>query len=139
VPGRALAALGRLPVTAPPRRRRLRPGRLAGSFLARSRADPSRGLGFALARFFRRFSPSSLVLVGGDFWPLLLRAVKRRGLPTAVVNGRVSDRSFPRLLRFRHLAWPLFFAPIDAVQRLMKGEGKERAGYGRHCQSPSKP
>ncbi len=70
-------------------------------------------LGFALARFFRRFSPSSLVLVEGDFWPLLLRAVKRRGLPTAVVNGRVSDRSFSRLLRFRHLAWPLFFAPID--------------------------
>lgn len=70
-------------------------------------------LGFALARFFRRFAPAALVLVEGDYWPLLLSAVKRRNLPTAVVNGRVSDRSFPRLLRFRRLALPLFFAPID--------------------------
>ena len=70
-------------------------------------------LGCAIARFFRRFAPSALVLVEGDFWPLLLRAVHRRGLPTAVVNGRVSDRSFPRLLRLRRLALPLFLAPID--------------------------
>ena len=70
-------------------------------------------LGFAIRRFFRRFSPASLVLVEGDFWPLLLRAVRRRGIPTAVVNGRVSDRSFVRLQRFRALALPLFFAPID--------------------------
>ncbi|MEO7793200.1 MAG: glycosyltransferase N-terminal domain-containing protein, partial [Thermoanaerobaculia bacterium] len=70
-------------------------------------------LGFAIRRFFGRFSPSALVLVEGDFWPLLLRAVRRRALPSAVVNGRVSDRSFPRLLRFRRFAGPLFFAPID--------------------------
>ncbi|MEO8197849.1 MAG: glycosyltransferase N-terminal domain-containing protein [Thermoanaerobaculia bacterium] len=81
-------------------------------------------LSFAIARFFRRFGPSSLVLVEGDFWPLLLRAVKRRGLPTAVVNGRVSDRSFPRLLRFRRLALPLFLAPIDrfGVQTALDAE-----------------
>ncbi len=70
-------------------------------------------LGFAIARFFRRFSPAALVLVEGDYWPLLLRTVRRRGLPTAVVNGRVSDRSFPRLRRFRRLARPLFFDPIE--------------------------
>ena len=70
-------------------------------------------LDFAIARFFRRFAPSALVLMEGDFWPLLLRAVRRRAIPTAVVNGRVSDRAFPRLLRFRRLALPLFFAPID--------------------------
>ena len=53
------------------------------------------------------------MLVEGDYWPLLLRTVRRRGLPTAVVNGRVSDRSFPRLRRFRRLARPLFFDPIE--------------------------
>ncbi len=68
---------------------------------------------FAIARFFRRFAPAALVLVEGDYWPLLLRAVRRRGLPTAVINGRVSDRSFPRLRRFRLLAMPLFFAPVE--------------------------
>ena len=70
-------------------------------------------LDFAIQRFFRRFAPSSLVLVEGDFWPLLLRAARARGIPTAVVNGRVSDRSFARLLRFRRLALALFLAPID--------------------------
>lgn len=70
-------------------------------------------LGCAIARFFRRFSPAALVLVEGDFWPLLLRAVRQRGIPTAVVNGRISDRSFPRLMLFRRWTMPLFFAPID--------------------------
>ena len=69
-------------------------------------------LAFAIQRFFRRFAPSSLVLVEGDFWPLLLRAARARGIPMAVVNGRVSDRSFARLRRFQWLALPLFFAPI---------------------------
>lgn len=81
-------------------------------------------LGFAITRFLRRFSPAALVLVEGDYWPLLLRAVRRRGIPTAVVNGRVSDRSFARLRRFRALAVPLFFAPIDrfGVQTEIDGE-----------------
>ena len=70
-------------------------------------------LGFAIARFFARHSPSALVLVEGDFWPLLLRAARQRGIPIAVVNGRISDRSFPRLLRWRRFALPLFFAPIE--------------------------
>ncbi|MEO8277153.1 MAG: 3-deoxy-D-manno-octulosonic acid transferase [Thermoanaerobaculia bacterium] len=70
-------------------------------------------LGFAIRRFFRRFAPAALVLVEGDFWPLLLRAVRRRGMPIAVVNGRVSDRSFPRLLAIRRLVQPLFFASVD--------------------------
>ncbi len=70
-------------------------------------------LGFAIDRFLRRFSPAALVLVEGDFWPLLLAAVRRRGIPTAVVNGRVSDRSFPRLRFLRRWALPLFFDPID--------------------------
>lgn len=69
-------------------------------------------LGFALRRFFVRHRPSALILVEGDLWPLLLREVSRRGLPTAVVNGRVSDRSFARLRRLRRLVRPLLLAPI---------------------------
>lgn len=65
-------------------------------------------LGFAVERFFRRFSPAALVLVEGDYWPLVLRAAARRSLPVVVVNGRVSDRTFPRLYRLRRLLGPLF-------------------------------
>lgn len=65
-------------------------------------------LGFAVRRFYGRFAPRALVLVEGDYWPLVLREARRRGLPVAVVNGRVGDRSFARLSRLRPLLGPLF-------------------------------
>ncbi|MFY9825962.1 MAG: tetraacyldisaccharide 4'-kinase [Thermoanaerobaculia bacterium] len=67
-------------------------------------------LGFAVQRFFRRYEPSALILVEGDYWPLLLREARRRGLPVAVVNGRVGDRSFRRMRRLRAFLGPLFGA-----------------------------
>jgi 3-deoxy-D-manno-octulosonic-acid transferase len=65
-------------------------------------------LGFAVGRFFRRHQPRALVLVEGDYWPLVLREARRRGLPVAVVNGRVGDRGFGRMRRLRPLLGPLF-------------------------------
>lgn len=61
-------------------------------------------LGFAVSRFFRRWRPEALVLVEGDYWPLVLREAGRRGLPVAVVNGRVGDRSYRRLRRLQRFA-----------------------------------
>lgn len=71
-------------------------------------------LGFAIRRFYRRFDPAALVLVEGDYWPLVLREARRRGMEVAVVNGRVSGGSFGRLRRLGRFAGPLFF---DAVGR----------------------
>jgi len=65
-------------------------------------------LGFAVRRFLDRFEPRALVLVEGDYWPLLLRHVRRRGLPAVVVNGRVGERSFGRLRRFPGMARILY-------------------------------
>jgi 3-deoxy-D-manno-octulosonic-acid transferase len=65
-------------------------------------------LGFAVRRFFRRHQPRALVLVEGDYWPLVLREARRRGLPIAVVNGRVGDRSFRRMRPLSRLLGPLF-------------------------------
>lgn len=58
-------------------------------------------LGLPVRRFLDRFTPRALVLVEGDYWPVLLRHVRRRGLPVVVVNGRVSERSYRRMARFR--------------------------------------
>ena len=63
-------------------------------------------LGFAVERFLDRFAPRALVLCEGDYWPLVLHRARRRGLPIAVVNGRLSDRSFPRLRRLRAAVRP---------------------------------
>lgn len=65
-------------------------------------------LGFAVGRFYRRFSPRALILVEGDYWPLVLREARRRKIPVAVVNGRVGDRSFARMRRLKPLLGPLF-------------------------------
>ncbi len=65
-------------------------------------------LGFAVRRFFDRFQPKALVLVEGDYWPLVLSEARRRGLPVAVINGRVGDRSFSRMSRLRPLLGYLF-------------------------------
>jgi 3-deoxy-D-manno-octulosonic-acid transferase len=69
-------------------------------------------LGFAVQRFLDAYTPSALVLVEGDLWPLLLERVKRRSLPVIVVNGRLSDRGFARLRRLRR--WVrLILQPVD--------------------------
>lgn len=69
-------------------------------------------LGFAVRRWFSRFRPEALILVEGDLWPLVLRGARRRGVPIVVVNGRISDRSFPRLRRLRRWLGPLL-GPVD--------------------------
>lgn len=65
-------------------------------------------LGFAVRRFFDRFQPRALVLVEGDYWPLVLSEARRRGLPVTVINGRVGDRSFGRMRKLRPLLGYLF-------------------------------
>ena len=60
-------------------------------------------VGWPVGRFLRRFRPRALLLSEGDYWPLILREVRRLGLPVAVFNGRVSDRGFRRMLGLRRL------------------------------------
>ena len=79
-------------------------------------------LGFAVRRFFRRHQPGALVLVEGDYWPLVLREARRRGLPIAVANGRVGDRSFRRMRALRRLLGPLF----SGVGRFGVQSGQDR-------------
>jgi 3-deoxy-D-manno-octulosonic-acid transferase len=65
-------------------------------------------LGFAVRRFFDRFQPRALVLVEGDYWPLVLSEATRRGLPVTVINGRVGDRSYGRMQKLRPFLGYLF-------------------------------
>jgi 3-deoxy-D-manno-octulosonic-acid transferase len=58
---------------------------------------------WAVDAVLRGLRPSLLVLVETELWPNLIRLARRRGVPIAVVNGRISDRSFPRYRRVRSL------------------------------------
>lgn len=58
--------------------------------------------------------PQMLVMVESELWPNLLAAAKRRGVKTAVVNGRVGDAAFRRAARVRPLfRWVL--SNVDLV------------------------
>jgi 3-deoxy-D-manno-octulosonic-acid transferase len=56
---------------------------------------------FALQAYFRALQPSLLILAETEFWPNLLHAARKNRTTVAVVNARISDRSFPRYRRFR--------------------------------------
>ncbi len=51
---------------------------------------------FAVRRWLGRVRPDVLVLVELELWPNMTRLAKSRGIPVAVVNGRLSDRSIKR-------------------------------------------
>ena len=70
-------------------------------------------LGRPIRRFWSRYTPAALILVEGDYWPLVLREAERRGVPVAVVNGRVSDRGLRRQRPFRRFLHHLY-DPIRA-------------------------
>ena len=58
---------------------------------------------FAVRPYLKAIRPSLLVLAEAEFWPNVLRLAKQSGARIAVVNARISDRSFPRYRRFRGL------------------------------------
>jgi 3-deoxy-D-manno-octulosonic-acid transferase len=62
---------------------------------------------FVVDRAIRRVNPEIFITAETEIWPNFFSACFRRGVPVIVVNGRISDSSFPRYLRFR---W--FFRPI---------------------------
>ncbi len=48
-----------------------------------------------------KLKPALLILMETELWPNCLRSLARRKIPAVLVNGRISNKSFPRYLRFR--------------------------------------
>jgi len=58
-------------------------------------------------RYLNALRPQMLVLLETELWPNLILQTSRRNTPIAVVNARISDRSFPRYRALRPLLAPL--------------------------------
>ena len=67
---------------------------------------------FAIRPYLRSLNPKMVVLAETEFWPNFLRLVNGSGARLAVVNARISDRSWPRYQRFRW-AWKKMLAQVD--------------------------
>jgi 3-deoxy-D-manno-octulosonic-acid transferase len=57
--------------------------------------------GFAVRRYLNALKPRLIVIAETEFWPNLLHLACKRGTSLAIVNARISDRSFPRYRRFK--------------------------------------
>lgn len=78
---------------------------------------------WAVRRALKRVRPSLLVLAELELWPNLITEARRSGTKVAIVNGRLSDRSFRGYHRFRPLVRRLL-AQVDlvAAQNVLYGE-----------------
>jgi 3-deoxy-D-manno-octulosonic-acid transferase len=56
---------------------------------------------FAIRPYMQALRPELVVLAETEFWPNFLRLARESGAGVAVVNARISDRSWPRYQRFR--------------------------------------
>ena len=60
-----------------------------------------------IRRYLHVLHPNLLILMESELWPNLIQQCACSGVPVAVVNARISDRSLPRYLRLRRLWRPL--------------------------------
>ena len=80
-------------------------------------------------RVFRTVNVQALVLVETEMWPNLLRAARRAGVPTMLLNGRVSDRSFRRLRRVRWMTRRLY-ALVDLYAMQSERDARRARALG---------
>ncbi len=64
--------------------------------------------------YFRRFEPSTVVLIESEIWPNFLRLAEKRQIPVHLANARTSPRSAHRLARFAPILRP-FFSRLTTV------------------------
>ncbi len=82
---------------------------LTGQTLARDRFGAENvfylplDFAFAIRPYLRQLRPELMILAETEFWPNLLYLARAHGARIVVVNGRISDRSFPRYRRFHRL------------------------------------
>lgn len=113
-----------------------------GQRLARERFGEDRvfyfplDFAFAVRAYLRALRPRMVVLLETEFWPRMLSECRRAGVPVAVANARISDRSWPRYRRLRFLwkrllnsfALVLAQSQLDADRLIALGASHVRVG-----------
>lgn len=72
-----------------------------------------------LGRVLDQLRPRLLVTIDTELWPNLFWVARRRGVKVAVANGRISDRSYRRIRRFR-AGWVYRWVLSNADRLLMQ-------------------
>ncbi|MEE4272888.1 MAG: 3-deoxy-D-manno-octulosonic acid transferase [Thermoanaerobaculales bacterium] len=83
----------------------------------------------AVRRFVDAARPRALVVVETELWPEMLHQAAVRGIPAAVVNARLSDRSFRRYLKVGRWLRPLL-QPLALVLARSAADAERFAALG---------
>lgn len=72
-----------------------------------------------VCRALKKINFDTFILVESEFWPNLIRAMKKHGKKLFLVNGRVSDKTAPNYKRLK-----CFFQPVFECFTLMLVQGE---------------
>jgi 3-deoxy-D-manno-octulosonic-acid transferase len=87
---------------------------------------------WAVRTAMRRVRPSLLILAELELWPNLIAATKGQGARVAIINGRLSDKSFPG---YRRVRW--FVARVLRRIDLIAAQNEETAARFRALGAPA--
>ena len=68
----------------------------------------------SIRRVIRAIRPALLIILETEIWPNLHHEARQSGAQVVIVNGRISDRTWPR---YRNLRW--FFQPLLQIPELV--------------------
>jgi 3-deoxy-D-manno-octulosonic-acid transferase len=84
-------------------------------------------LPFAVRRTLNQINPRLVIIAETEIWPNFLRECKKRNIRSVLVNGRISDRSFPRYRKFRR--WLKTILKDFSVLGMQSEVDRERIEY----------
>ena len=111
-----------------------------GQALARERFGAARvfyyplDFAWAVRAYLRALRPRLLVLMESELWPRMLVECGRAGVPVAVVNARVSDRSYARAMRVRAV-WGRVLRRVDLFLAQSEEDARRLAAMGARAEA----
>ena len=87
----------------------------------------------AAARFFAHFRPCLGLLMETEVWPNTVACAQARGVPLALVNARLSDKTLRQALRIAPLSRPAY-AALAAVYAQSEGDAQRLRALGASVQ-----
>lgn len=86
-------------------------------------------LPLAIRRAMQATRPDLCILAETELWPNFLRIAKKSGARTLLVNGRISDRSYPRYRRTQFW-WRIVLDNLDALSMIRVQDGERAIRIG---------
>ena len=65
-------------------------------------------INFLIEKFFKEWRPDRIILVDSEIWPNLILTAKKNKIPLALINARLTKKTFSRWMRFPNTAKKIF-------------------------------